>query len=115
MSQLDPSAVAMNAAGITQSLNCLQLDKRDDPARYDALLEVFEGSIGLLLQVVEAGELMERYRLTRGHNAAWGRELPYLYDVWDTIAQFMWNQLGLEPLDLIVDRAVEQALDSDAG
>jgi hypothetical protein len=114
MPKIDPAAVAVNAAGIADALRCVQSDSVEDDARFEALTEEYSGWVGVLLQVVEAGELMERFRVSHGANAAWGGELPYLYDVWDAIAEAMWTKLGKEPLDQLVESAIEGVVSVEA-
>ncbi|MBK8915912.1 MAG: hypothetical protein IPM64_15185 [Phycisphaerales bacterium] len=114
MPKIDPAAVAVNAAGIADALRCVQSDSAEDDARFEALTEEYGGWIGVLVQVVEAGEVMERYRVKRGWGAKWGGDLPYVYDVWDAIAETLWVRLGEGPLDELVQSAIEQAVNVEA-
>ena len=114
MPKFDPTAVAVNAAGIAEAIGPAQADTTTDQARYDALTEEYGGWVGVVMQIVEAGEIMERFRVKRGRTASWGGDLPYLYDVWDSIAKAMWMKLGKEPLDQLVESAIERVVNVQA-
>ena len=110
MLKIDPRAAAVNAAGIADALRTMQLADHDGANRMEDITRAHEGWVGVMLQVAEAGEIMERFRVTRGAKSTWGGELPYFYDVWDAIAQALWDQLGSMPLDALVRQAIEQAI-----
>ncbi|MDX2119326.1 MAG: hypothetical protein SFY96_14205 [Planctomycetota bacterium] len=110
MSPLDLASVAVNAAGITDEFCIHRLADDGGEARLEWLTLHFDGWCGLVVQVAHAGELMERFRQTRGVKATWGGELPHLYDVWDAIAAGLWDHLGSKPIDAIVDGAFHEAL-----
>ncbi len=114
MPKIDHSAVALNAAGIADAFRALQRDDQLDENRMELIRREREGSVGVLMQIAEAGELMERYRANQGPNATWGGDLPYLYDVWDLIAWRMWDRQRAVPLNTLVERAVEEAVNAEA-
>jgi hypothetical protein len=89
MRKLDPRAVAVNAAGIADALACLRARDIGLAIGSATLTKECAGHIELMLQIVEAAEIMEQFRISRGSGAAWGGELPYLYEVWDAIADAM--------------------------
>jgi hypothetical protein len=114
MPKIDPNAVAVNAAGIADAFHVLQAADDNGAARLEELTLAHEGWCGVMLQIAEAGEIMERYRHSQGVTATWGGDLPSLYSVWDAIARVIWERLGIEPLDGLVRSAIEQAVHSDA-
>ena len=105
MSNFD--SVAIYAAGIADALAFMQSDGEENVARFEIVTEEYGGHFGIMQQVVEAAEVMERFRMKYGTNAIWGGELPYLYDVWDAIAKALWTRLGLEPIDQLVELVLE--------
>ena len=108
MPKIDPAAVAVNAAGIADAFRALQIADQSGEARLEELTRAHEGWCGVVLRIAEAGEIMEDFRTKHGVTATWGGDLPYLYEVWDAIAQALWEQLGMVPLDVVVQRAIEQ-------
>jgi hypothetical protein len=114
MPKIDPAAVAVNAAGIAEAFGSVQSSSKADRDRFDALSEEYEGWLGVITQIAEAGEIMERFRVKHGATATWGGDLPYLYDVWDSIAEAMWTKLGKEPLEQLVDFAIERVVNVGA-
>lgn len=114
MPKIDPAAVAINAAGIAEVIGSVQLGAATDKARFDALTEEYEGWVGVIMQITDAGEIMERFRVKHGTTAMWGGDLPYLYDVWDSIAEAMWTKLGKEPLNQLVESAIERLMNVKA-
>lgn len=114
MPQSDPAAMAINAAGIADALACLVQENKEEAAiRFSCVIAECDGHIGLMQQVMEAGNLMERFRVGRGAFAKWGGELPYLYDVWDAIAHAIWLELDTVPLAQIVESAIHALMDMD--
>lgn len=114
MPKVDTAAIAVNAAGITDALASIECDNGEAAARFERTIERYEGRVGIMQQVAEAAETMEWVRVKHGVNARWGGELPYLYDVWDAIAQGLWDHLGAEPVDAIVHRSIEQVVSAEA-
>lgn len=114
MPTIDAAAIAVNAAGIADAFRVLQVADEEGEAHLEELTRAHEGWCGVVLRIAEAGEMMERFRATHGGSATWGGELPFLYQVWDAIAQGLWDHLGAEPVDAIVDRSIEQAMSADA-
>lgn len=114
MPKIDPAAVAVNAAGIADAFRVLQVSDENGDARLEELTREYEGWCGVVLRIAEAGEIMEGFRAKHGVTATWGGDLPYLYEVWDAIAQALWEQLGMVPLDVIVQRAIEQVVSVNA-
>lgn len=114
MPRIDTTAVAVNAAGIADAFRTIQQTVAPGEARMEELVKAFEGWIGVVQQLAEAGELMERFRATRGATATWGGELPYIYDAWESIALALWVDLGKVSLDVLVDRAIEQTMVASA-
>lgn len=114
MPMTDAAAVAVNAAGIADALRGLQAAHGNGDARREELTRAHEGWCGVMLHIAEAGEIMERFRAKRGTSATWGGDLPYLYEVWDAIAHGLWNHLGAEPLDVLVQQSIEGARGVDA-
>lgn len=110
MLMMDPAAAAVNAAGIADALRVLQAAHENGEARLEELTRTHEGWCGVMLSIAEAGEIMESFRVKQGVSATWGGDLPYLYEVWDAIAQGLWDHLGKEPSDAIVLRSIEQAV-----
>ena len=110
MPKMDAAAIAVNAAGIADAFRVLQGAHENGEARLEALTRAHEGWCGVMLQIAEAGGIMERFRANHGDSATWGGELPYLYEVWDAIAQGLWDRLDEEPLDVVVHRSIERAL-----
>lgn len=109
MTVLNQSAHAINAAGISDSMQAIGSNVDRDRTGVSPLIERFDGTIGIVMQIADAGALMEEYRVRLGASATWGCELPYIYDAWDAIASEMWARLGQEPLQQIVIRAIESA------
>lgn len=105
----DLKAIAVNAAGIADALRLCQIQDPDGAARWDDLSDQFQGWIGLVGEFVLAAEAMEQHRASLGKNTKWGGELPYIYDVWDAIAELLWNELPVENMAGVVARAVEEA------
>lgn len=114
MPKVDSAAIAVYAAGISDALACLESDDGAASARFERVIEEYEGRVGIMQQVAEAAEVMERFRIMHGASAGWGRELPYLYDIWDAIAQAMWDHLGSVPMETLVQRAIEQTVSAEA-
>jgi hypothetical protein len=110
MLMMDTTAVAVNAAGIADALRVLQTARENGEARLEELTRAHEGWCGVMLRIAEAGEIMERFRANHGDAAKWGGKLPYLYEVWDSIAQGLWEHLGAEPLDVVVHRSIKRAM-----
>jgi hypothetical protein len=110
MSKMDTTAVAVNAAGIADALRVLQAARENGEARLEELTRAHEDWCGVMLQIAEAGEVMERFRAKQGPSATWGDDLPYLYEVWDAIAQGLWDHLGAEPVDVVVHRSIKRAM-----
>lgn len=108
----DTAAFAINAAGIAVSLCSLTHRAPSDAVRMVRLCEQFEGSLGVMSQIAAAGALMERYRFAHGPSAAWGGELPYLYDVWDAIAGALCEKLDGEPVDRLVLQAIDTLMEA---
>lgn len=113
MPKMELVSVSINAAGISGAFWSAQLDPavRDD--RLDALNKEFEGWLGIAMQISDAGAIMERFRVRQGATSTWGVDLPHLYDVWDSIADAMWRELGEEPLDQLVESAIMGAMNAD--
>lgn len=109
MKRTDPRAIATNAAGIADAFRNCQIADHDGSARWDDLNEHFGGWIGLVNQIVLAGTAMEQHRVQIDSSAKWGCELPYIYEVWDEIADLLWNELPVNNLSRLVARAVTQA------
>lgn len=109
MPNIDPAAVAVNAAGIADALRACQLADSNGTVRLQWLTDHFESWVGVMMQVGEAAEMMEELRTEQGANATWGGELPYLYDVWDAIAKGLWADLGSQPVNVIVHRSIAVA------
>lgn len=114
MPNIDPAAVAVNAAGIAEAFGSVQSDVMADRARFGAITEEYGGWLGVTTQIAEAGEIMERFRVKNGATATWGGDLPFLYDVWDSIADGMRTKLGREPLDHLVESAIERVVNVGA-
>lgn len=110
MPAIDPAAIAVNAAGIADALRVCQLADSDGAARMEWLADHFGGWVGVMVQVAEAGEAVERFRREHGATTLWGNALPPLYEVWDAVAQRLWEHLGAEPLDAIVHRSIEAVM-----
>ena len=106
MPNIDPKAVAVNAAGIADAFRLSQIEDHDGANRLEDLTQSHEGWVGVVVQISEAAEIMERYRVSQGPNASWGGELPYLYEVWDSIARTLWEYLDSDELDALVRRAI---------
>lgn len=114
MPKIDPAAVAVNAAGIAEAFGCVQSGASNHKARFEALTEEYEGWVGVIMQIAEAGEIMERFRVKHGTTATWGGDLPHLYDVWNSIAEALWTKLGKELLERLVESAIEQVVNVEA-
>jgi hypothetical protein len=114
MSKMDTATVAVNAAGIADAFRVLQAAHENGEARLGELTRAHEGWCGVMLQIAEAGEIMERCRAKHGPSATWGGDLPYLYEVWDAIAQGLRDHLGEDPLDVVVHRSIERAMSVNA-
>lgn len=110
MSKMDTTAVAVNAAGIADAVRVIQAAHENGEARLEELTRAHEGWCGVMLQIAEAGKIMERFRAKHGDSAKWGGELPYVYEVWDAIAHELYERLGTEPLDSLVHRAIDKAV-----
>lgn len=109
----DRHAPAVYAAGIASALTRVRAADPHEATRAKFIDDNFNGHAGLMEQVAEAAEMMERIRLEHGPSAAWGTDFPYVYDVWDRIANEMWVGLGSDPLEHLVDRAI-RSLDDGA-
>jgi hypothetical protein len=114
MPKIDPAAFAVNAAGIADAFRVLQIADQNGEARIEELTRVHEGWCGVVLRIAEAGEIMERFRAKHGTSATWGGDLPYLYDVWDAVAQALWANLGATQLGALVEEAIEQVASVEA-
>ncbi len=114
MNDVDTGAIAVNAAGIADSMRGIACEGIVSDDRLSILSEQFSGSIGIMLQVAEAGAVMERFRVRQGPGATWGGELPYIYDVWDAIASAMWLHMEEESLEDIVLKAIESTANSES-
>lgn len=114
MLKIDSAAVAVNAAGIAEAFRSAQVAAMVGNDRFQDLTEEYEGWVGVTRQIAEAGSLMEQFRVTHGITATWGGDLPYLYDVWDSIAAEMWTKLGDEPLQQLVESAIDRVVKSNA-
>jgi hypothetical protein len=114
MPKMDAAAIAVNAGGIADAFRVLQAAHENGEARLEELTREHEGWCGVVLRIAEAGEIMERFRAKHGDSATWGGELPYVYEVWDAIAQGLWDRLGEEPLDMVVRRSIERAMSVNA-
>jgi hypothetical protein len=101
------ASVAINASGIADAFRLCQISDPDGAARVEWLTDHFEGWIGVMMRIAEAGEAMERFRTNLGAAARWGCELPDLYEVWDAIAQGLWDKLGATPVEQIVGHAID--------
>ena len=106
MSKIEHAAVAVHAAGIADSFVHVKSDDAETITQFEFITEECGGHVGIMLQIAEAAEIMELFRVRQGAAATWGGELPYLYDVWDAIAQALWARLGKEPLKQLVDSAI---------
>lgn len=114
MPSIDQAAIAINAAGIADAFGSVHAHSKIDEGRFEALTEQYQGWVGVMMQIAEAGEIMERYRVKHGANAKWGADLPYLYDVWDFIADAIWAKLGSEPLEQLVESAIQKVACTEA-
>lgn len=114
MTKIDRAAIAVNAAGIAEVIGSVQSGAATDKARFEALTGEYEGWVGVILQITDAGEIMERFRVKHGATATWGADLPHLYDVWNSIGEAMWAKLGKEPLDQLVEFAIERVVNVEA-
>jgi len=114
MTTLDPAALPINAAGIADAFRRCQFSDDDGAARSDDLSAQYNGWIGVVEEIAYAAEMMERFRIRHGTNAAWGAELPYIYDVWDAIAQALWDHLGNQPVDVIVETAISASIEEES-
>lgn len=106
MPKIDSVAVAVNAAGIADALACLESEDAEAVPRFECVAAEYGGHVGVIQQIADAADFMEQFRVRHGASAKWGSELPYLYDVWDAIAQRIWWELGKKPLDQIVASAI---------
>lgn len=106
-------AAAINAAGIVDAMRAGEQRSDACSDRLQELSELYQGWIGVLTQVAEAGALMEAHRERQGRSAMWGGELPCVYDVWDAIAKALCNRLGHDSLEQIVHNAIELAKAAD--
>ncbi|MBX3322771.1 MAG: hypothetical protein KF757_07250 [Phycisphaeraceae bacterium] len=106
MSQIDLAVYAINAAGIADAFACLESEDAEAVARFARVTAECGGHVGIIKQIADAAEFMERFRVRHGASAKWGGELPYLYDVWDSIAQAIWLELEKKPIDQIVESAI---------
>jgi hypothetical protein len=114
MPTLDAAATAVNAAGIADAFRVRHAADVNGEARLEELTRVHEGWCGVMVRIAESGEIMERFRVKHRIAVTWGGDLPYLYEVWDAIAQGLWEHLGAEQVDAIVHRSIEQAMSLDA-
>jgi hypothetical protein len=111
--KIDPAATAFHAAGIASALATMESEDVEDVARFHRVTEEYGGHVGVIHQVVKAAWHVERFRVKHGASARWGGELPYLYDVWDAIARAIRQKLDLEPLDQMVESAIESVTDAE--
>jgi hypothetical protein len=65
--------------------------------------------------VSEAAECVEAYRVRHGMNATWGGELPYIYEVWDSVARMLWERMKSKSTAELVRVAIEQTVAGDDG
>ena len=113
MSDIDPGASAINAAGIANALACLVSSDAVGAARFELAVVESGGHVGLMQQVALAGMFMEQFRVRHGASAKWGGELSYLYDVWDSIAHAIWMDLGNMPINQIAESAIVSVMCTD--
>lgn len=109
MRQVDGYAVAVNAAGLADALRLCQSNDSDGDNRLACLSETFGGWTGVVHEIARAAEYMEAYRSLRGPRAAWGGELPFIYDAWDAVGRALWEHLGTSEVQGIVARGIAQA------
>jgi hypothetical protein len=109
MSIPDTRSIAFQAAGIANAFRNCQINDHDGSARWEDLSETFHGWIGLVEQIVLAAEAMEHHRQSLGRTAAWGGELPHVYEVWDAIAKLLWDELPVSDMAGLISRAVQMA------
>jgi hypothetical protein len=113
MSKIDHAAVAVHAAGIADSFVHAKAHDATATARCEFITEEYSGHVGIMQQIAEAAKLMECFRARHSAAATWGGELPYLYDVWDAIAQSLLTGLGKEPLERLVDSAIRSVVSAN--
>jgi hypothetical protein len=110
MVKIDTAAVAFNSAGIAAAYTSLCYESNSDDDRFVALSDESEGWLGVIGQITDAGEIMERFRVLHGTSSTWGGDLPYLYDVWDSIAEALLANLGNLPFNELVESAIERVV-----
>ena len=114
MGPIDATAAAVNAAGIADAMRALQPSGEASESRLAQLTDEFNGWIGVLIQIAEAGAIMEQYRTQQGATSAWGGDLPYLYEVWDAIAEAMWQRLDTEPIEELTLTAITSVVENES-
>ncbi|MCL4741000.1 MAG: hypothetical protein KJZ54_02245 [Phycisphaerales bacterium] len=114
MLRIDQAAIAVAAAGIADSLASIKSYDAERVARFERVVEEYDGHVGIMERIAEAAEVMERFRVRHGAGAMWGGDLPYLYDVWDAIARALWTKLGTEPIDRLVESAIVTVMNAEA-
>lgn len=114
MPKIDHAAIAINAAGIADALAFLASEDVEAAARFERVAGEYGGHVGVMQQAAEAAGYMEQFRVKHGATAKWGGELPYLYDVWDAIAQMIWLKLDKKPLDHLVESAIRSVMGTEA-
>lgn len=114
MSNIDPTSVAIYAAGIADSLASIRFDLSTRSSRIDTFAEEADDHCGMMRVISEAAKSMERFRVVHGINAKWGCELPFLYDAWDAIALALWAGLGKESVEDLVERSLLELASQNA-
>jgi hypothetical protein len=112
--KIDYAAIAINAAGIADALSCLEPEDAEAVARFERVTAKYGGHVGVMQQIADASDFMERFRVRHGASAKWGGELPYLYDVWDAIAHTIWLELDKKPLNHMVESAIRSVMGTEA-
>lgn len=101
---------AVYAAGIADSLACIDRTEPEAASRFNLIVQEFGGSVAIMEQIAEAAVTMERFRSHCGSSSTWGGDLPYLYDVWDAIARTIYTQLGTDTLENLINTTIRDLM-----
>jgi hypothetical protein len=109
MNEKHAQASAMHAAGIVDQFRLMQLADDDGDSRLRDIMDLAGGWIGVASRLGEVGVFVESIRAEHGEDAAWGGALPHVYDVWQHIAEVLWQEYESSDTERIVRLAVGRA------
>lgn len=104
------TAIAMNAAGISDAFGRAKLYDDGGGDCYVDLANHFGGWIGIAQVIAEAAIEMEVVKVRVGEGADWGAGLPFLYDAWEAVGRALWNELPTRSASAITRDRLRQLI-----